>query len=156
MNDVAAMAPPLGYGADLPHLAGSQQTNRRRPQPMQLRKRPRNGCAPGYYCALQLAEPIEGNNKKRVAEVATISAADAAIGDPIADVMDKAGRDGVVTVEEGQGLALEKEVVAGFTFDRGFVSPLWPDTARMEAVYDKPAVVITDRKLSSIQNSCRC
>ncbi|HEX8762721.1 MAG TPA: chaperonin GroEL [Candidatus Saccharimonadales bacterium] len=91
-------------------------------------------------------------NKKRIAEVATISAGDAEIGRLIADVMDKVGRDGVVTVEEGQGLGLESEVVEGFTFDRGFVSAyMVTDTARMEAVYDKPAVVITDKKLSSIQ-----
>ena len=98
-----------------------------------------------------LAESIEGN-KKRVAEVATISAGDATIGALIADVMDAVGRDGVVTVEEGQGLSLEKEVVEGFTFDRGFVSPyMVTDTARMEAVYSKPAVVVTDKKISSIQ-----
>lgn len=91
-------------------------------------------------------------NKKRIAEVASISAGDAEIGQLIADVMDKVGRDGVVTVEEGQGLALESEVVEGFTFDRGFVSAyMVTDTARMEAVYDKPAVVITDKKVSSIQ-----
>ena len=91
-------------------------------------------------------------NKKRIAEVATISAGDAEIGELIADVMDKVGRDGVVTVEEGQALALESEVVEGFTFDRGFVSAyMVTDTARMEAVYDKPAVVITDKKISSIQ-----
>ena len=64
--------------------------------------------------------------------------------------MEKVGKDGVVTVEEGQGLALESEVVEGFTFDRGFVSPyMVTDTARMEAVYDKPAIVITDKKISS-------
>lgn len=91
-------------------------------------------------------------NKKRIAEVATISAGDATIGQLIADVMDKVGRDGVVTVEEGQGLGVESEVVEGFTFDRGFVSAyMVTDTARMEAVYDKPAIVITDGKISSIQ-----
>ncbi len=98
-----------------------------------------------------LSEDIQGK-KNRVAEVATISAGDAQIGDLIADVIDKVGRDGVVTVEEGQGLQLESEVVEGFTFDRGFVSPyMVTDTARMEAVYDKPAIVITDKKISSIQ-----
>jgi chaperonin GroEL len=91
-------------------------------------------------------------NKKRIAEVATISAGDAEIGELIADIMDKVGRDGVVTVEEGQGLNLESEVVEGFTFDRGFVSAyMVTDTSRMEAVYNKPAVVITDKKISSIQ-----
>jgi chaperonin GroEL len=98
-----------------------------------------------------LSEDIQGK-KSRVAEVATISAGDAEIGALIADVIDKVGKDGVVTVEEGQGLLLEAEVVEGFTFDRGFVSPyMVTDTARMEAVYDKPAVVITDKKISSIQ-----
>lgn len=98
-----------------------------------------------------LAEDIKGK-KSRVAEVATISAGDAQIGELIADVMESVGRDGVVTVEEGQGLALEKEVVEGFTFDRGFVSPyMVTDTARMEAVFNKPAIVITDKKISSIQ-----
>lgn len=91
-------------------------------------------------------------NKKRIAEVATISAGDGEIGQLIAEVMDKVGRDGVVTVEEGQGLALESEVVEGFTFDRGFVSAyMVTDTARLEAVYDKPAVVVTDKKINSIQ-----
>ncbi len=98
-----------------------------------------------------IAEDIQGN-KKRVAEVGTISAGDAAIGDLIADVIEKVGKDGVVTVEEGRGLELESEVVEGFTFDRGYVSPyMVTDTARMEAVYDKPAIVITDKKISSIQ-----
>lgn len=98
-----------------------------------------------------LAEDIQGN-KKRVAEVATISAGDAEIGELISKVIEKVGREGVVTVEEGKGLTLESEVVEGFTFDRGFVSPyMVNDTARMEAVYNKPAIVVTDRKVSSIQ-----
>src|ERR1700744_227995 len=98
-----------------------------------------------------LAEDIQGK-KSRVAEVDTISAGDAEIGGLIAEVIDKVGKDGVVTVEEGQGLELESEVVEGFTFDRGFVSPyMVTDTARMEAVYDKPAIVITDKKISSVQ-----
>jgi len=99
-----------------------------------------------------LAEDVQGK-KNRVAEVATISAGDAVIGDLIADVIDKVGKDGVVTVEEGQGLALESEVVEGFTFDRGFVSPyMVTDTTRMEAVYTKPAILVTDKKISSIQD----
>lgn len=99
-----------------------------------------------------LSEPIAGN-KSRVAEVATISAGDPEIGNLIADVMDKVGKDGVVTVEEGQGLGLESEVVEGFTMDRGYVSAyMVTDTARMEAVYEKPAILITDQKISSIQD----
>jgi chaperonin GroEL len=98
-----------------------------------------------------MREDIQGK-KGRIAEVATISAGDAEIGSLIAEVMDAIGREGVVTVEEGQGLQLEKEVVEGFTFDRGYVSPyMVTDTARMEAVYTKPAVLITDKKISSIQ-----
>lgn len=93
------------------------------------------------------------NKKNRVAEVATISAGDAEIGSLIAEVMEKVGKDGVVTVEEGQGLAMESEVVEGFTMDRGYVSAyMVTDTARMEAVYEKPAIVITDQKVSSIQD----
>jgi chaperonin GroEL len=98
-----------------------------------------------------LSEDIAGK-KSRVAEVATISAGDSEIGNLIADVMEKVGKDGVVTVEEGQGLALESEVVEGFTMDRGYVSPyMVTDTSRMEAVYDKPAILITDQKISSVQ-----
>ncbi|HLB66482.1 MAG TPA: chaperonin GroEL [Candidatus Saccharimonadales bacterium] len=98
-----------------------------------------------------LSENIAGK-KSRVAEVATISAGDSEIGELIADVIEKVGKDGVVTVEEGQGLSLESEVVEGFTMDSGFVSPyMVSDPARMEAVVDKPAVIITDKKISSIQ-----
>ena len=119
--------------------------------PMQLRKGLESAAADVMAQLNGMAEDIAGN-KKRVAEVATISAGDAEIGALIAEVMEAVGRDGVVTVEEGQGLQLEKEIVEGFTFDRGFVSPyMVTDTARMEAVYDKPAVVVTDKKVSSIQ-----
>jgi chaperonin GroEL len=119
--------------------------------PMQLRKGLETAAHEVIAKLSTLAEDIQGN-KSRVAEVATISAGDAEIGALIADVIHKVGKDGVVTVEEGQGLDLESEVVEGFTFDRGFVSPyMVTDTARMEAVYDKPAIVITDKKVSSIQ-----
>ena len=98
-----------------------------------------------------MAEDVKGK-KTRVAEVATISAGDAEIGNLIANIIDKVGKDGVVTVEEGQGLKLESEVVEGFTMDRGFVSAyMVTDTTRMEAVYDKPAILITDKKISSVQ-----
>jgi chaperonin GroEL len=98
-----------------------------------------------------LAESIEGK-RDRVAEVATISAGDASIGKLIADVIEKIGKDGVVTVEAGQGLEMESEVVEGFSLDRGFVSGLFvTDVNRQEAVYEKPAVLITDKKISSVQ-----
>lgn len=119
--------------------------------PMLLRKGLEAAAADVIAQLTTMAEDIQGN-RSRVAEVATISAGDAQIGDLIAEVIEKVGKEGVVTVEEGQGLSLESEVVEGFTFDRGFVSAyMVTDTSRMEAVYDKPAVVITDGKISSIQ-----
>ena len=99
----------------------------------------------------KLADDIRGD-EKRVAEVATISAGDETIGKLIADVMEKIGPNGVVTVEEGRSLELESEVVEGFTVQRGFISPyMVTDTKRMEAAYDKPAIVVTDKKVSSAQ-----
>lgn len=98
------------------------------------------------------AEPIEGNNAK-VAEVATISAGSAEIGDLIAEVIAKIGKDGVVTVEPGQSLAMESEVVEGYSLDKGFASPFFvTDPARQEAVYTKPDILITDQKISSVQD----
>lgn len=98
-----------------------------------------------------LAESVEGKSD-RVAEVATISAGDASIGRLIAGVIEKIGKEGIVTVEAGQGLEMEAEVVEGFSLDRGFVSGLFAtDVNRQEAVYEKPAILITDKKLSSVQ-----
>lgn len=119
--------------------------------PMQLRKGLEQAAADVIKKLDGMKEDIK-TNKKRVAEVATISAGDAEIGSLIASVIDKVGKDGVVTVEEGQSLELESEVVEGFTMDRGFVSALMvTDTTRMEAVYNKPAIIITDKKISSVQ-----
>ena len=119
--------------------------------PMQLRKGLEAAASDVLAKLGGMSETIAGK-KGRVAEVATISAGDAEIGNLIADVIDKVGKDGVVTVEEGQGLNLESEVVEGFTMDKGFVSPyMVTDAARMEAVADKPAIVITDKKVTSIQ-----
>ena len=119
--------------------------------PMLLRKGLERAAAEITRALSKQAEDVKGN-KQRVAEVATISAGDDAIGNLIADVMDKIGPNGVVTVEEGRGLELESEVVEGFTVQRGFVSPyMVTDPKRMEAVYDKPAVIVTDKKISSAQ-----
>ncbi len=99
----------------------------------------------------KIAEPVNGKNDL-VAEVASISAGDTEIGKLIADVMSKIGRDGVVSVEAGQGMNMESEIVEGFTFDRGYISPyMATDATRMEAAYDKPAIIITDKKISSAQ-----
>ncbi len=119
--------------------------------PMQLRKGLEAAAHDVITHLSTVAEDIK-DDKKRVAEVATISAGDAEIGELIADVIAKVGKEGVVTVEQGQGLGLESEVVEGFTIDRGFVSPYFvTDPTRMEAVYEKPAVVVTDKKITSVQ-----
>lgn len=120
--------------------------------PMELRREVEQAGSKVLSALEKLSEPVAGK-QNRVAEVATISAGDKEIGELIATVIDKVGKEGVVTVEEGKGLKMESEVVEGFTFDRGYVSPyLVTDTARMEAAYEKPAIVITDGKVSSVQD----
>jgi chaperonin GroEL len=119
--------------------------------PMQLRK----GLETAGYAALEALQEMSediSQDSSRVAEVATISAGDSEIGELVAKVMKAVGNDGVVTVEAGQGTQLDSEVVEGYTFERGYVSPyMVTDTNRMEAAYNKPAILITDKKLSSIQ-----
>jgi chaperonin GroEL len=98
-----------------------------------------------------MTEQIAGNRDK-VAQVATVSAGDAEIGELIADVIEAVGEDGSVTVEQSQTLGMEKEIVEGFKIDRGYLSPyMATDPARMEASYDKPLILITDKKISSLQ-----
>lgn len=94
----------------------------------------------------------EIKNSDEIANVAAISAADEEIGKMIADAMDTVGKDGVITVEESQTLGIEKEVVEGMQFDRGYIAPyMVTDTGRMEAIYENPAILVTDKKISSIQ-----
>src|SRR5512147_3215628 len=96
---------------------------------------------------------IEIKGHDDIAHVASISAADPAIGDLIAEVMDKVGKDGVITVEESKGLAFEVEYVDGMQFDRGYISPYFitnPET--MEAVLNNPYILIYDKKISSAQD----
>lgn len=119
--------------------------------PMELRKGIEAAAADITKQLDKLSESIEGKSE-RVAEVATISAGDANIGKLIAEVFEKVGKDGVITVEASQGLDLESEVVEGFNLDKGWSSPFFvTDAARQEAVYEKPAIVITDKKVSSVQ-----
>lgn len=119
--------------------------------PQELRKGIEQAGAEIVRSLNDMAESIEGKSE-RVAEVATISAGDATIGKLIADVIEKIGKDGVVTVEAGQGLELESEVVEGFSLDKGWVSPFFvTDTGRQEAVYERPAIIVTDKKISSVQ-----
>lgn len=92
------------------------------------------------------------STKEEFAAVATISAQDKEVGKIISEVMDQVGSDGVVTVEAGQTMGLEKEYVEGMQFDSGYISPYFvTDAGRMEAVYQNPYILITDKKISSIQ-----
>jgi chaperonin GroEL len=96
---------------------------------------------------------IEVKGHDDIAHVASISAADTAIGDLIADVMDKVGKDGVITVEESKGLAFEVEYVEGMQFDRGYISPYFiTDTETMQAVLNNPYILIYDKKISLAQD----
>jgi chaperonin GroEL len=99
----------------------------------------------------EMAEQI-GDSKEKIAQVATISAKDKDIGNLIADIMDTVGVGGVVQVEESQTMGLYKEVVEGMQFDNGYISPYFiTDPARMEAHYSDAKILITDKKISSVQ-----
>ncbi len=97
------------------------------------------------------AQKVEG--KEAIAQVASISSSDTEIGQLIADAMEKVGNDGVITVEESKTMTTNLKVVEGMQFDRGYISPyMVTDTDKMEAVLDDPYILITDRKISSIQD----
>ena len=117
--------------------------------PMELRKGIEKAGATIVKGIEKSAEKIAGDDQK-VAEVATISAGDAEIGKLIAEVISKIGKDGVVTVEAGQGLEMEQEIVEGFSYDKGYSSPFFvTDVNRQEAIFDKPAILVTDKKISA-------
>ena len=91
-------------------------------------------------------------DKTAIAQVASISASDDSIGQLISDAMEKVGKDGVITIEEGKAMHTELNVVEGMQFDRGYVSPyLVTNTEKMEAELDNPAILITDKKISNVQ-----
>ncbi len=93
------------------------------------------------------------DSKEAIAQVAAISADDEAIGDLIAEAMDKVGKDGVITVEESKGFTTDLKVVEGMQFDRGYISPyMVTDTEKMEAVLDDPYLLITDRKVTNVHD----
>src|SRR3989338_9473593 len=96
-----------------------------------------------------ITKPVHG--KKEVAQVATIASLDVGVGNMIAEIMEEVGKDGVVTVEDGQTFGLSKEVVQGMRFDKGYVSGYMITNAeRMEAVYEDPYILVTDQKVSAI------
>jgi len=99
------------------------------------------------------AQAIEISTKEEIANVATISAQDRPIGALISEVMDKVGKDGVITVEESKGLEFEQEYVEGMQFDRGYISPYFiTDSEHMEAVIENPYILIHDKKISAAQD----
>ncbi|ENQ3081138.1 chaperonin GroEL [Bacillus cereus] len=118
--------------------------------PMGLRK----GIEKAVVAAIEelktISKPIEG--KSSIAQVAAISAADEEVGQLIAEAMERVGNDGVITLEESKGFTTELDVVEGMQFDRGYASPyMITDSDKMEAVLDNPFILITDKKVSSIQ-----
>lgn len=120
--------------------------------PMELRKDIEKAGAEILKKIGEQTEKIDGNSTK-IAEIATISAGDATIGKLIANTIAKIGKDSVVTVEAGQGLEMESEITEGFTYDKGFSSPFFvTDTNRQEAVMAKAPILITDKKISSVND----
>jgi chaperonin GroEL len=114
----------------------------------------KNGIAKAAEAVVQALRDMstEIDTKEEIANVAAISANDMEIGSLIADVMEKVGKDGVITVEESKGLAFETEYVEGMQFDRGYISPYFiTDPERMEAVLQDPLILIYDKKISSAQ-----
>ncbi|MGG3842322.1 chaperonin GroEL [Anoxybacillus kestanbolensis] len=118
--------------------------------PMGIRKGIEKAVAVAVEELKAISKPIEG--KDSIAQVAAISAADEEVGQLIAEAMERVGKDGVITLEESKGFTTELDVVEGMQFDRGYVSPyMITDSDKMEAVLDNPYILITDKKVSSIQ-----
>ncbi|MBU6256143.1 MAG: chaperonin GroEL [Chloroflexi bacterium] len=100
------------------------------------------------------AQSRKVDTREQIAAVASISAADPSVGELIAEVMEKVGKDGVITVEEGQSLGLDKEYTEGMQFDRGYISAYFvTNSDRMEAQLDNPAILITDKKISAVADA---
>lgn len=118
--------------------------------PMAIRRGIEKGAEVIVNTLKSSAQPVSGKNE--IAQVASISADDPGIGNLIADIMDMVGRDGVITVEESQAMGLDKEIVEGMQFDEGYISPYMMTNAdRLEAVYDDPYILITDKKISAVE-----
>jgi chaperonin GroEL len=119
--------------------------------PMQLKAGIDKGTEAIVAYLRKVAIPVEG--KKEIAQIAAISAADEQIGNLIAEVMDRVGKDGVITVEESRGINFETDYVEGMQIDKGYISPYFVTNAeKMEASIDNPYILITDKKISAIQD----
>ncbi|TYS08547.1 chaperonin GroEL [Bacillus subtilis] len=118
--------------------------------PVGVRKGMEKAVAVAIENLQEISKPIEG--KESIAQVAAISAADEEVGSLIAEAMERVGNDGVITIEESKGFTTELEVVEGMQFDRGYASPyMVTDSDKMEAVLDNPYILITDKKITNIQ-----
>jgi chaperonin GroEL len=118
--------------------------------PLALKKGIEKGTKKVVENLKKMAKPISG--KEEIAQVATIAAEDKEVGNLIAEVMEEVGKDGVITIEESKTFGLQKEIVKGLQFDRGYVSPyMITNPERMEAVYEDPHILVTDKKISSLQ-----
>ncbi|MER2060063.1 MAG: chaperonin GroEL, partial [Niallia sp.] len=118
--------------------------------PMGIRKGMDKAIATAIEELQAISKPIEG--KASIAQVAAISSADEEVGQLIAEAMERVGNDGVITIEESKGFTTELDVVEGMQFDRGYVSPyMVTDSDKMEAVLENPYILITDKKISNIQ-----
>ncbi len=119
--------------------------------PLAIRRGIEKGVAKVVEALKKMAKPV--TTKDEMAQVATISAESREMGELISEAMEEVGKDGVITVEESKGFGLSKEVVRGLQFDRGYISPyMITDAERMEAVYEDPYILITDRKISAIND----
>jgi chaperonin GroEL len=118
--------------------------------PMGVRKGIEKAVAVAIEELQAISKPIEG--KESIAQVAAISSADEEVGALIAEAMERVGNDGVITIEESKGFTTELDVVEGMQFDRGYSSPyMVTDSDKMEAVLENPYILITDKKISNIQ-----
>ncbi len=119
--------------------------------PMQLKAGIDRGTEAVVNYIRQMAIPVEG--KKEIAQIASISAADENIGELIAEVMDRVGKDGVITVEESRGINFETDYVEGMQIDKGYLSAYFvTNTEKMEASLENPYILITDKKISAVQD----
>src|SRR3990170_3162075 len=138
-------------GAQLAREVATKTNDAAGANPMNLKRGIEAGVEAVVAALRDLSKPVAG--KEQISQVATISGHDQEIGDIIADVMEKVGKDGVITVEEGKGIRLETEFVEGMQIDRGYISPYFvTNPERMEAVIDDPYILITDKRLSAVND----